>query len=193
VVYNKNMPTKLKEKVVAESTVVQDSGLLTAVKPEPEETLLEWKAPIRVYKKRGKQFWTTTFTMAFLVGVIFFFIEGWMPVAVLIAFLFLLYVMSSVPPEEIDIKITTRGVSLGGSKYFWGEMVRFWTVEQWGQKVVNVDIGRLPGRLMFLVGPMKEEQIKEVMSKYLTYEVAKPSVVEKASEWLGKKIPFEVE
>ena len=163
------------------------------VRPEPEKVLLEWKAPVRPFKRRSRHFWTTAFMMAFLVGVIMFFVEGWMPVAVIVAFLFLVYVMSSVPPEEANFQVTTQGIKIGEAKYFWGECVRFWFSERWGQKLLNVDIVRLPGRISILLGDVKESQLRDVVSKYLVYEVARPSWVERASDWLGKTIPLEVD
>lgn len=163
------------------------------VRHEPEKVLLEWKAPIRPFKRRSRQFWTTAFMMAFLVGVIMFFVEGWMPVAVIIAFLFLAYVMSSVVPEEVLFQVTTQGIKVGEGKYFWGETVRFWFSEKWGQKMMNVDLTRLPWRASILLGAVRENDLKEIMSKYLPYEVAKPTWIERASAWLGKNIPLDVE
>lgn len=122
-----------------------------------------------------------------------FFVEGWMPVAVIIAFLFLVYVMSSVPPEEVVFQITTQGIKIGEGKYLWGEAVRFWFSEKWGQRMVNVDLVRLPGRISFLLGQAKESEVKETLEKYLPYEVARPSWLEKSSDWLSKKVPLEVE
>jgi hypothetical protein len=182
-----------KERELPKVGPVEDDGMPVVVRREPEMVLQEWRAPVRVYKKRSKQFWTTAFMMAFLVGLIMFFVEGWMPVAVVIAFMFLTYVMSSIPPEEVTIQLTSRGVKLGDNKYLWGEMIRFWISERWGQKLVSIDLMRLPGRLTLLLGPMKEEVVKETVSKYLQYEEAKPTWIEKASTWLGKKFPLEVE
>lgn len=181
-----SLKEELKEEVV-------DDGQPVVVRPEPEKVLLEWRAAVRPFKRRTRQFWATAMTMGFLVGLIFFFIEGWMPVAVIIAFLFLLYVRSSVPPEEIVVQMTTRGIKVGETKYLWREMVRFWFSEQWGQRLINIDIMRLPGRLVFLLGEAKEEEVREAVSKYLPYEEAKPTWVDRAATWVGKKLPMEGE
>lgn len=170
-----------------------DGGQPVVIRPEPERVVLEWRAPVRPFKKRSRRFWMTAGLTAFLVGVIMVFVEGWMPVATILAFLFLVYAMSSNPPEEVDIQVTTKGFKVGDAKYLWGECFRFWISDRWGQKLVNVDVARLPGRITFLLGEQNEGYVKETISKYLPYEVAKPSWVEKASVWVGKKIPMEAE
>jgi hypothetical protein len=182
--------TEIKEAV---KEAVEEAGQPVPVRREPEKVLLEWDAPVRSYKKRSRQFWTTAFTMAFLVGMIMFFVEGWMPVAVIIAFIFLVYVMSSVPPEEVHLQVTTRGLKIGESRYLWEEMVQFWFSEKWGQSLVNVVITRLPWRLVFLLGSVKKEELKGIFVKYLPYEEVKPTWIDRASTWLGKKLPLETE
>ncbi|KKT77440.1 MAG: hypothetical protein UW73_C0020G0012 [Microgenomates group bacterium GW2011_GWB1_44_8] len=183
-----------KEQDVSESASADsENGQPVVVRPEPERTILEWKAPVRVYKKRTKRFWMTALIMVFLFGVIAVFIEGWMPLATILAFLFVFYALSANPPDLVVIQITTRGFKIGEAKYLWGECFRFWVAEKWGQKLVHVDIGRLPGRTTFLLGDQHESRVKEVISKYVTYEVAKPTWLEKASDWVGKKLPMETE
>jgi len=51
----------------------------------------------------------------------------------------------------------------------------------------------LPGRLSFVIKKEEEKTIEEIMEKYLLHEEAEPTFFDKASSWLAKKIPLELE
>lgn len=157
------------------------------------KVLLSWKAPIRVFKRRDREFWTTVGSIVFLLAIILFFIKEWLLIATIIALVFVYYVLSSVPPEEVEHQITTRGLRFAGRDFFWEELGRYWFSERWSQKIFNIEIGgRLPGRLELLLGEMEEKKIKDVVGKYLLEETPQPSFLDRASDWLTKRIPLEI-
>src|ERR1035437_3250582 len=79
------------------------------VRREPERDLVTWIAPSRPFKRRDKQFYTTVFAIAGIVSLVLFLAEGVMPVVLIVAFVFLYYVLSTVPPENVEYKITNKG------------------------------------------------------------------------------------
>src|SRR3989344_3689539 len=84
------------------------------VRREPERDLVSWTAPARPFKRRTRQFYVTTIAIVSVVGLILFLAEGIMPVVLLVALVFLFYVMNTVEPQGVDYKITTRGLSMAG-------------------------------------------------------------------------------
>lgn len=157
------------------------------------KTLLAWKAPARVFKKRDREFWTTVFSIAFLLAIILFFIKEWLLIAVIIGLIFVYYVLSTVPPEEVGHQLTTRGVRFAGRDYLWEEFLSFWFTERWGQKILNLSFrARIPGRLEILLGDQEEKKIRELLVRYLPEETPEPSFLDKASDWLSRKIPLEI-
>lgn len=161
------------------------------LRPESERDLLVWEAPSRLYKERDREFWVTIFTMGGILGLILFFIEGWMPVAVIVAFVFLTYVMSTVPPEKVQYKLTNKGLVMGGKIYRWGSLLRFWFDTKLGQKMVLVDAVVLPGRFQLLLGEISEEEMREVLKTYLIEEKPKEAWVDQATKWVNKRVPLE--
>ncbi len=161
------------------------------VRPEPEKILLTWRAPSRLFKERNREFWVTIFAMGGILGLILFFIEGWMPVAVIVAFVFLIYVLSTVPPEETEHRITNKGVVFGEKTYIWETLLRFWFEEKWGQRVLLVDTMRLPGRLNLLLGKTDEEEVRKTLKTYIIEEKPKEMWMDKAAKWVNKKVPLE--
>ncbi|MFH1289766.1 MAG: hypothetical protein ABIH88_03565, partial [Patescibacteria group bacterium] len=60
------------------------------------KTLLSWKAPSRVFKRRDKDYFTTLGSIVFLVIIILFFLKEWFLILAIIAFAFVTYVLATV-------------------------------------------------------------------------------------------------
>lgn len=158
------------------------------------KVIYSWFAPSRLFKRRDREFWTTVLAIVFLIGLILFFVKEWFLIAAIIALTFVYYVLSTVQPEDMEYKITNRGLVYVGQTYPWENLVRFWFSEKYGQKIVNFELkGGLPGRIIFLLGKEDEKKIKEILLKYLVEDEPEPTFLDKASDWLQKKVPLESE
>lgn len=161
-------------------------------KPQPEETVFEWQAPSRPFKKRNRQYYTTIIAIVFLVSLILFFAGQFLPIAVVISVAFLGYVLSSVPPQTAVNKITTYGIRVEDQLYYWMEMGRFLFDKKYDQPLFHVEIGRFPGRLTLLIGDSSNDELREILSQVLLEEKPKPTFIDKAAQWIQEKIPLEV-
>jgi len=172
-----------------------DRTLTTSpAQPEQLKSLLVWRAPSRLFKKRDREFFSTLIAIAFLIGVILFFIKEWFAIVVLVAFAFLSYIYSTVEPEEIDYEITNRGINVHGTSYFWEEMGRFWFDEKMKQQVLYIERPvAFPYRLVILLGKQDPKKITEILTKYLLQEQPEKTWTEKAGSWLSEKVPLEKE
>jgi len=158
----------------------------------PVKDLLVWKAPARPFKKRSKEFFSTVAAIVFLLVVILFFIKEWLLIGVIIAFMFVSYVLATVPPEEIEHKITTRGVKTGEKFYKWQFFTRFWFSQKWGSEILHVETALVfPRQLQLLLKDKKQDEVKKVMEKYLLFEKPKKTSLDKAAQWLQEKVPLE--
>ncbi|MEK7521357.1 MAG: hypothetical protein AAB599_00960 [Patescibacteria group bacterium] len=167
------------------------TGLHTAQIISPSRDLFVWHAPVRPFKKRNKEFFTTVLAVAFLTAVIFFVIGGWLPVIVIASLVFLVYVLSTIAPEEVEHKITSRGVSFAGKSYLWEELTRFWLTTRFGSELLVIETYRLPGRLEFVIQTEDKEKLKLLLQDRLPYEEASPTFLDKAASWLSKRVPLE--
>ncbi len=176
-----------------ESTLKSEDRPIEVMPVREMKVLLSWKAPLRVFKRRDREFWTTIGSIVFLLAIILFFIKEWLLIAVIIALVFVYYVLSSVEPEEVEHEITTRGVRFAGRDFLWEELGQFWFSERWAQKILCLELRhKFPGRLELLLGETDEKKIKDLLLKYLPEETPQPSFVERASKWLSEKIPLEI-
>lgn len=180
------------KKTSQSSTLKKPKNVPVEVLPVKEiKTFLSWRAPSRPFKKQDREFWTTVLAIVFLISLILLFVKEWLLIATIMALTFVYYVLSTVPPEEVEYRLTNRGVRFAQAEYLWESFYRFWVSEKWGQKILNLE-GRagMGGRLMLMLGNQDEGVVKEIVNKYLLYEEAPPTFFDKASEWLAKKIPI---
>lgn len=162
------------------------------MRPLPEEEVLIWQAPSRPFKKHNKQFFTTIIVIALLVALIFFFAgQGILPVAVAGSVTFLIYVLFSIPPQQTTNKISTYGIRIENVLYYWEELGRFWFDEKYGQKLLQIETVRFPGRIALLLGKQKEENLKAILSEVLLNKKPELTFFEKTSNWLAKKVPLD--
>ncbi|PIZ45725.1 hypothetical protein COY30_01495 [Candidatus Woesebacteria bacterium CG_4_10_14_0_2_um_filter_44_9] len=159
------------------------------VRREPERDLVVWQALARPFKRRERKFYVTVISLVGIVSLILFLAEGAMPVILLVSLLFLFYIMNTVPPETIEYKITTKGISMAGKKMGWNLLGRFWFSQKGNQEVLTIESANFPGRLEFIIVPEKKEEIKKALSSYLPEEEIPPSALEKAAGWISKRLP----
>ena len=166
----------------------QQQGTLT---PKKEELLFSWRAPARPFKRRDRNFFTTVAALGVLIGLILFFLEGILAVAVVAAIVFLVYILFTVAPEEVEYKITNKGSMLGEKKHLWGEFRRFWFTKRLDSNLLVVEIVNFPGRLEMVIQVEEKSKIREVLEQYLIHEEAAPNFLDRAAAWMSKKIPLE--
>ncbi|MBI2022457.1 hypothetical protein HYS97_01240 [Candidatus Daviesbacteria bacterium] len=157
------------------------------------QTLLSWKAPSRPFRKKNRSYYTTILILILLISLIAFLMGEKLLIGVLLALLFVVYVLNFVAPEEIDYKISTQGITIGEHFYHWWELDSFWFSEKEGFKVLNVLTKiRFPGLLIIVLGNASQEEVKRVCARYLPFhEIAPKSQLEKWAESLQKHFPLE--
>jgi hypothetical protein len=179
------------EKEVKESTLKnpEEEPKPVVVRREPEKDLVSWTAPARPFKRRDREFYITIIAIAFIVGLVLFLVEGFMPVILIVSLVFLFYVLSTVEPENIEYKITNKGVKVVGKRTDWGVMNRFWFSRRFDSELVIIETLGLPGRMELVINPSDKEGIRSALSAYLAEEEAPPSYLDKAANWFSKKLP----
>lgn len=157
-----------------------------------EKVLLEWTAAARPFKPRTREFYTTIASIAFLCGVILLLLKEFLLIGVIIAFAFLSYVLSTHRPEDATHQLTTKGIRTDGKLYEWENLINFWLESKWDQEVVIARTRtQLPGVILMVIDPKLRAKIIKAIGNKLPLEKPEESFVDKASDWLGKKVPLE--
>ena len=156
----------------------------------PEKTIHSWRAPARAFKRRDKEFWLTIAVMVTMGGLVIFLVEGFMPVILIIAVVFLFYILNTVEPDELEYAITNKGIKIGDKKIYWGETGgRFWFSDKFENKILVIETANFPFRLELMVLNIEIDNIKKILKQYLIEEEIPPSKIDKAASWFSKKIP----
>lgn len=161
--------------------------------PKEENLLLTWESASRPFQPRSKEFYRTAGALVFLVSIILLFIGEFLLIGVILSTFFVIYALSTVPPETIKHKVTNLGIETAGHFHKWEEMYEFWFDEKAGQKmmVVRMLIG-FPSHLQLLLGEVTEDKIKRIFSEKIPYrEKPEQTFLDRASSWMVKKIPLE--
>jgi len=156
-----------------------------------QEILVSWASPSRLFKRRTKEFFANVGAIVFLLLIILIFAREFVLVLAVVSIVFLIYVLSTVPPEDVAHRITSLGIESAGHYYRWEELTEFWFEEKWGQKLLMIRplFGSL---IIILLGSKTEEEIRPVISHHIPFrENPQKSWVDNASTWLSEKIPLE--
>jgi len=161
--------------------------------PEEKEeikTLVAWKSPLRVFKKRDKKHFTNLILVVFLISLVLIFFKEFLLVGVILALVFVAYVNSSIEPPEFEHKISTQGLTSGGHTYLWEELGEFWLVKKNGRTVLNINTKvRFPGRLFIVLNNENADGVRQALSKYLPFrEEPKITWLDQLTDWFSQKL-----
>lgn len=156
-----------------------------------EKTILEWESYERPHKTWTKEFYSSVVVIAFLVSVILFFIEGTMPVIVVWALVFMLWAMNKTEPAKTKNFMTTWGLRSVNKFYDYQRMTSFWLETKWGTRLLRINLADSPWHVVFVIDQKNEGEIKEGMSKVVSFMEPEPTAMDKFTKWLGEKVPLE--
>ena len=157
------------------------------------KTLLDWHAPGRPFRRRGKEFYLTSLLIMLLLEIILFLFSQYPLMLVVFSLTFVSFALVSIPPHDFHYKISTEGLQVEDHFYLWQELYDFYIKKQDNTEVVHVRTKAfLPGELMLTIGPLPKDTIKEALLPFLPFrEYVKPTFIEKAGDWLSHNFPLE--
>lgn len=156
-----------------------------------EEVYHSWSSPSRLFKKRDREYFTNIAAIVFLLSIILVFAREFLLIAAVLSIVFLIYVLSTVPPEEVSHRITNLGIESVGHFYRWETLGDFWFEEQWGQTMLVLRPYLAP-RVIILLGEKDRENVRGLIAKHIPYrEQPDRTWVDNAAHWLTNKIPLE--
>ena len=165
------------------------------VRHHPHEvlTLLSWQGPGRPFEKKSKTYFASGLLIALLIEIILFLFSQYMLMLVVVAFIFMAFVLASIPPRDFRYKISTEGITVEDHFYLWQELYDFYFKKMHGVNVLHVRTHFLiPGELTITLGDISPEHVKKIMLPYLPYrEYVQPTFMEKSGDWLSKNFPLD--
>lgn len=168
-----------------------DEKIAVDTPEEEKEVYLAWRSPSRLFKRRDKEYFTNIGAIVFLLSVILIFAREYVLVAVVLAIVFLIYVLSTVPPEDVDHRITNLGIDSAGTYYRWETLGDFWFEEQWSQQILVLR-PLVGARAIVLIRKEDKDRVRELLAKHIPFrEKPQKTWVDNAANWISEKIPLE--
>ena len=167
-------------------------------KPEENnpQVIFSWKAPLRAYKKRGKNVLRFFLAVALLSSLIVFFFGDRILLVPIWSVLFLFYTLTITPPPEVNNKVTKFGIETAGIMMRWDVLSHFFYIRRFNYEIVVV-VTHAPYYIhSYLVIPdgNVKKNVTHFLSEHLVYqEEPQRSFTDKAVEWLSRLIPDDEE
>ena len=175
--------TKLREEIESLKTQLYvDDAEEVRKKTIPTIVLHKWTIPARIFIKRDQK-WFVSIAFVILVFIILFaFLTDILPIIVLVALMFLIYLLGTVEPHDVTHEITNKGIHTMEKLFVWEELKHFWFAKQmdWIKLYVDTNL-TFPGRLIMLVKPGKDKEVFEILKDHLEY-----MDLEQNQSWAGK-------
>ena len=159
------------------------------------KTILEWTAPGRPFRKRGKQYYLTSLLIMLLVEVILFLFSQRLLMLVVLSFVFVAFALNTIAPSNFKYRISSEGITVEDHFFLWQELYDFYFKKREGIDVVHIRTHSfIPGELTLTLGNIDREHVKSALLPYLPYrEFVKPTFMDKSADWLTKNFPLEKE
>jgi len=153
--------------------VIEEERAKIPSKYDFNKVLFTWEANDRpAYAFTGLQ--KSSFTgLVVLFGLYFYWIGQPVLVLILVAVLFILLVLVSVPPQRVKHQIESVGIRSMDHLYEWETMKSFWMAEKSGVIMLYIDTRlNFPSRLIFMIESYEEALlIANNLIKVLEYKI----------------------
>ena len=185
-----NKLENLKEKLQEIQKQMEEVSSLSG-KKEVARELFSWSAPSRVFVRRDRKWFTNVALLVLILLLILLFIRQFLLMGVVLAVAFVSYVLATVPPEEIDYKITNHGLNVGTHTFSWKDLEDFWFSEKDNFVLLHINTRvRFPARLILVINDKDKQKIKELLSSHLSFcEVPKVSWMDTLAANLSRYFP----
>jgi len=162
--------------------------------PAEVKKLYEWSSPGRAFKKKTGTYFRTILLIAFLIEVVLFLFSQYMLMAVVVSFVFMAFVIATIPPRPFTYVISSEGFIVEDHAFLWQEIYDFYFKTEHDIPVLHMRahdpfLGEV---IATLPSEREKEQVKGVLLHFLPFrEVVRKDFMEKSSEWVTKTFPMD--
>lgn len=155
--------------------------------------LISWVSPDRVFKARSTKY----FVKVGLYGLIFILLaivlKEFFLVGVILAVMFVVYVLASHEPLTIEHRITHMGIVSGGRVFLWNELDSFWFDKRGDHQLLIVQTHlKFPSRLIIILNSVSDRALLEILEKHLHYhEGPVHTLFDKWANFLQERVNLE--
>ncbi|HSX19036.1 MAG TPA: hypothetical protein VLE91_02775, partial [Candidatus Saccharimonadales bacterium] len=137
------------------------------------KTIISWKSPDRVFVARSKKYFTKVALYGFVFILFAVAFGEFVFVGVIIAVMFMMYVLSTTAPNTIEHRVNNMGIVSGERAFLWEELDSFWFDRKGDDRLLMVQTRmRFPTRLIMILTTVSERTLLDILEKHLHYHPA---------------------
>lgn len=157
------------------------------------KSIISWKSPVRIFKPRSQRYFIKVGLYALVFGLAAIVFQEYFLVGVIIAIVFVVYVLALAEPEVIEHKITNMGITSGGRAFLWEELDAFWFEKRGDDRLLLVQTDlHFPTRLIILLTTVSERTLLEILERHLHFHHAPVhTLMDKWAHTLQKRVNFD--
>jgi hypothetical protein len=160
----------------------------------PKETYLTWQAQVRPEKKSfNKRIARTLLVIGVVISLLLAIMGEFMLILVMGSMMFISYVLSNTPPENITYEISNHGIRIDATIYYWHRFRHFFYKNVDGTEMFAIDtVKSIPGRIYLAFTPDNRDRIKEILTSKMTFLENEPTtIMDKAYNKVIDKFNFQ--
>lgn len=153
-----------------------------------------WNAPLRPYIKRSSEVIRFYIAVTFLISIIVVLLGDPILLVPTWALLFIFYIFTVTPPQEITNKITQFGLETAGTTIRWEALSYFYFTERFGYMVLVLVTHAPESHHIYLVVPSEKEKhdLTRLLSEHIVFhEHPVRTFTDRLVEWFSRLVPRE--
>ena len=134
------------------------------------KSIISWKSPVRVFIKRSNKYFTKVGVFALIAILASIAFGEFVLVGVIIALVFMVYVLATSIPESVEHRINNMGIISGGKVFLWEDLDSFWFDKKGDERILVVQTYlRFPSRLIILLSNVADRTILDILERHIHY------------------------
>lgn len=159
-----------------------------------EKTLFSWQGPSKIERKKKKNEVAQLILFAVILILILFLLQEIFLAVVIVMFAIIYIIFEASPPLLLQYQISTIGIKVEDKYYYWSELTQFWFESKNETRVLYVrNVYPRLQILKFIIHPDDENEIKNVLGKYLLFKKPQQTTTEKWLKRLSSYLPLDID
>lgn len=153
--------------------------------PEPEVTLLQWRAPEFIHTEKPMG-WFILLGVVFVgLGVAAVFTKQWLMIGLAAVMAAALAIYANRKPQELDYEITNYGINIGDKEYSFDKFTAYREMSDYGHKSIDFTPAKRFDLLISIpVPPEHDEEIESLLSEVLPKVATRDDFIDKIFRFL---------
>ena len=143
----------------------------------PKEVYMTWESLTSVQDKRGidKSHIRAFTIIGIFVGLLLLIMQEFFIILIIGSLIFFTQAILRMNPENVKYEISSHGISIGDTMYYWNQLVRFFFIQRENTEAVAVDttLG-FPGRIFMPFQGVDKGKLKEILEKHIHFLESEP-------------------